>query len=112
MPTFTDKKVVINAIEAIKAGFTHTQVEVTKTATMGFGSMLVAAGTEAAKADAANVVMVIDDPSIDAVATGDTAVVSVAVRGCEFKAAALQFSDGALTNETLTKLEAKLCFAS
>lgn len=112
MPTFNDKKVVLNSVEAIKAGFTHTEIEVTKTATMQFGSMLVADGTEAAILDAANVVYVIDDPRVDSLEVGDTLKVSVVTRGCELSSGSLFFSDGALTTETLTALEAKLCFVS
>ncbi len=85
--------------------FTHESVVVTKTATMSHGSMLVAANTEAAIANVALVTGVIDDPSIDLIATGSTALVSVARRGCIFSTAGLKYSDaGAAVPASLTLL--------
>ena len=90
-------------------GFTHETLSVTKTATMANGSALVAAGTEAALADVALVTQVIDDPAIDAVADGDTALVSVAVRGCIFNTDAINYSDaGAFVPANATLLNAAL----
>lgn len=83
--------------------YSHETVSVTKTDTMTHGSMLIAANTEAAISAVADVTKVIDDPSIDLVATGDTALVSVAVRGNVFNTASLTFSDaGAAVPAALT----------
>ena len=90
-------------------GFSHETVQVTKTATMANGSALVAANTEAAIANVALVAKVIDDPAIDAVATGDTALVSVAVRGNIFNVAAINYSDaGAFVPASATLLNSQL----
>jgi hypothetical protein len=87
--------------------YTHEDVVVTKTSTMTHGSMLVAAGTEAAIADVAVVTGVIDDPMVDFedVAVGDDVLVSVARRGNVFNTDALTYSDaGAAVPANLTLL--------
>ncbi len=90
-------------------GFSHETVTVTKTATMANGSALVAANTEAAIANVALVAKVIDDPSIDLVATGSTALVSVAVRGNIFNTAAISYSDaGAFVPASATLLNTQM----
>ena len=90
-------------------GFTHETLSVTKTATMTNGSALVAAGTEAAIASVALVTQVIDDPAVELLATGETGLVSVAVRGCIFNTAAINYSDaGAFVPAGATLLNAAL----
>jgi hypothetical protein len=111
MSTQTPVQVTFGGIstEYSNKGFTHETLTVTKTATMFNGSALVAAGTEAAIANVALVTQVIDDPAIDIVATGDTALVAVAVRGCIFNTAAINYSDaGAFVPASATLLNAAL----
>lgn len=91
--------------------WTHDTVTVTWTATMSDGSLLVAANTEAALIDAANVVKVIDDPQAfeKGYQVGDTVAVNVAVQGNVFNTAALSYSDtDTVVASALTGLAAKL----
>lgn len=86
-------------------GRTHISLEVTKTATMENGSLLVAAGTEAAIADVALATMVIDAPLVDFLEVGEVALVSVAVREGTVKVSDVKFSDaGALVPANATAL--------
>lgn len=90
-------------------GFTHESITVAKTATMANGSALVAAGTEAAIADVADVTGVIDDPAIELADEGDSVLVAVATRGCIFNTDAISFSDaGALVPSAATILNTAL----
>jgi len=87
-------------------GYTHESVEVTITATMKNGSLLVGA-TEAAIADAATVDGILDDPMIDDgfYEVGDKVLTRVAKRNVIANKDVLTFSDGAYTSETLTLLD-------
>jgi len=84
----------------------YTSVLVTVTDTMGNGSLLVAAGTEAAIADSATATGIIDDPKFDEgfYKVGDQLLVPVAQRNLIANADVIKFSDGAYTNEALTAL--------
>ncbi len=87
MATLTREQVVANWLEG--AGVTSDMVfdtlQVTKTATMTHGTLLVAAGTEAVALDITNgdVAYVIDDLLIKEVATGDEFTARV-VRGLDW----------------------------
>ncbi|AGH32201.1 head decoration [Vibrio phage 11895-B1] len=81
--------------------YTHETIEFVKTATSANGSLLVAAGTEAAVADAALVVAILDCPEIDLYEVGDTIVTRKAVRGVVANYDVIQFSDAAYDGETL-----------
>ena len=89
----------------------HETVNVTWTATMQHGSLLLANDTEAAAAAAATVEKVIDDPSLidNDYQAGDVVQVNVAVQGNVFNTDALTFSDTSTVDpSTLTALAAKL----
>ncbi len=91
----------IVALELDQA-FSNTQVEVTWTATMANGSMLIANGTEAAAAAIANVVFIINDFSVGANGmeepdVGDVVQVNCITFGTKVYAASLKFSDRAAT---------------
>lgn len=84
---------------------THETLQVTKTATMTHGTLLVAAGTEAINTDlASNVVYVIDDPKIDFAATGDEVTVSVVsnLDAVKFYGSALKLGSTPLSAGELT----------
>ena len=106
MATFERKQVVINSLISDRADdMTHRTVSVTKTATMSQGSALVAAGTEAALLDVANVTGILDDLRIDNAATGDVVLVRVAHSFCKFKTANIHYSNaGAFVPASATKL--------
>ena len=90
---------------------THDSLIVIWTATMGHGSLLIADGTEAAAAAAANVVFAIDDPSLieNDFTAGDSIQVNVAVQGNVFNTGALKYSDTDTVDPALlTALAAKL----
>ena len=107
-----DYQIVLNKVASALPGFTHDTVTVTWTATMKNGSLLVAAGTEAAIADAANVVGVIDDLTArnlsGSLTVGDTLDVAVAKRGCVFNQDKTVFTDGAITAAAIAALEVKM----
>lgn len=108
----SNHQIVLNKVVSEAPGFTHDTVDVTWTATMKNGSMLVAAGTEAAVLDAANVVGVIDDHTVRDLASnlevGDTLSVSVAKRGCTFNDDKVVFSNGAINAAARTALEGQM----
>tara|TARA_R110002153_G_scaffold53726_2_gene149555 strand:+ start:3650 stop:4003 length:354 start_codon:yes stop_codon:yes gene_type:complete len=113
MPVNSRQQVVFNEVstQLNTSDWTHDTVLVTWTATMGNGSLLVAANTEAAEAAAATVVKAIDDPSVDdkGYEVGDTVAVNVAVQGNVFNTAALSYSDtDTVVASALTALAAKL----
>ncbi|CAH9011705.1 putative head stabilization/decoration protein [Vibrio phage 424E50-1] len=74
MATLSRPQLVLRAIA--EAWATHTSLEVTKTATMSFGTLLKADGTEATAAElvdgAYDVGFIIDDAKIADVADGST----------------------------------------
>jgi hypothetical protein len=86
----------------------YESVQVTVTATMGNGSLLLADNTEGAAADAATVVSIIDDPKFDEgfYAVGDTILVPVGKRNLIASSDVIKFSDAAYGAETLTALVA------
>lgn len=101
-------QVVANFLEGAGVGsdMVFTTLQVTKTATMTHGTLLVAAGTEAVDADitAGDVVYVIDDLLIDDVATGDVATVRAVAEldWVKFYADNLKVGSTALTGAQLT----------
>lgn len=98
--SFNNSVVVLGALDL--DGYSHDSVEVTVTATMVQGSLLKADGTEATKAEAADVVGAIDDleflnklrAAADTVPVGSKVLVSVAKRGCILNDKVLQYKDG------------------
>lgn len=98
--SFNDSVVVLGALDL--DGYSHDSVEVTVTATMTQGSLLKADGSEATKAEAANVVGAIDDleflnklrSAAHTVPAGSKVLVSVAKRGCILNDKVLQYKDG------------------
>lgn len=109
MTTSNRYQVVLNKVvtDVSGSGYTHKTLNITKTATMKNGSLLIAAGTEAAIAGAANVVFVIDSPEVDSLAVGATLAVSVAHRNVVLNTGVLKFSDGTVANTALlTSLKA------
>lgn len=101
MPIFTRDQVVLAQLVEDTAGIVRDEVKVTKTATMANGSLLVAAGTEAAAADATTVKFVIDDPRVDKLATGAQMTVSVVKAGAVLNYGKIKFSDAAYAGEAL-----------
>lgn len=110
MATSNFYQVQLDAVENLYGnnGRTHETQVVTVTDTMKNGSLLVAAGTEAAIADAATVTKIIDYTAFNGAehAVGAVVAVPVIVRESTVDATYLKFSDGAYTNETLTALVA------
>mgnify|MGYP000182354736 CR=1 FL=1 len=107
MATSHRQPVVLNTLSAAMGGnMSYESVLVTVTATMQNGSLLVAANTEAAAADAATVTGIIDFPQFEVgdYAVGDVILVPVVRRDAIVNLNALHFSDGAYTNEGLTAL--------
>lgn len=105
MATSQRNKAVLACQDPARA---YESVLVTVTDTMKNGSLLVAAGTEAAIADAADVVGVIDDLKFDEgfYTTGDVILVPVAKRDSILNGSVLTFSDGERTNEALPLIAA------
>lgn len=108
MATLSRNQVVLRALQGEGTGdaMINTTLQVTKTATMTHGTLLKADFTEAADADitAGDVVYVIDDFLIDAVATGDEATVRAVVeldwvifRAEELKVGSTPLSEAQLT---------------
>lgn len=106
MATMQRKQVVLARVQTELGGnaYSHTDVTVTKTATMDIGSLLKADGTEAAAADAANVAMILDCPEIEQYAVGD----EIVTRGCTGAAivdsSVMKFSDAAYAGEALPQI--------
>lgn len=97
---FNEEIVVLGGVDSTSGGYTHDSVEVTVTATMKQGSLLKADGTEAATADAADVVGAIDDLMFrrhrDELEVSDTVKIAVAKRGLTLNESALAYTDGAI----------------
>lgn len=111
MPTSNRKQAILAGLQTEFRGndWTHKTVEVTVTSTMRNGSLLIAANTEAAAADAANVTGIIDDPRFDenfaeGYDVGDVVLTRVARRDVIANSDVIRFSDVAYTNQTLTAL--------
>ena len=107
---FKDEIVTLGGVDSTSGGYTHDSVLVTVTATMQQGSLLVADGTEAATADAANVVGAIDDLTFrrhrDELAVGDQVLASVAKRGLTLNETVLKYTDGDIDAAGKTALAA------
>lgn len=89
---------------------THETLQLTKTATMTHGTLLVAAGTEAINTDlAANVTHVIDDPKVDFAAVGDVVTVSAVadLDAVKFYGSALKLGSTPLSAGELTTFAKK-----
>jgi hypothetical protein len=108
MATLSRNQVVLRALQGEGTGdaMINTTLQVTKTATMTHGTLLKADFTEAADADitAGDVVYVIDDFLIDAVATGDEATVRAVVEldWVIFRAEELKVGNTPLSEAQLT----------
>tara|TARA_Y100001956_G_C4121822_1_gene187858 strand:+ start:1452 stop:1835 length:384 start_codon:yes stop_codon:yes gene_type:complete len=105
----TRKQVVLDQFkgESTTNAMTHKDAEVTVTDTMKHGSLLKADFTEAAKAEADEVVFIINEPTITDTPSGEPKFLSVVDRMCKVNTDALTFSDGAYTTEALPKLVEK-----
>lgn len=101
--------VVVDAVANVygNKGRTHETAEVTVTATMLNGSILVN-GIEIAAAASATGNQVIDETNFNGqdYAVGEKVLVSVAVRDVTVDASKLKFSDAAYDDETVTALVA------
>lgn len=94
-----EEQVVLGSVHS-DSGFTHDTLDVTFSATLKQGSLLKADGSEAATADAADVIGAVDDLTIrrhsDELEVGDTVKISVARRGLVLNRSVLKYSDGAI----------------
>ena len=94
-----EEQVVLGSVHS-DSGFTHDTLEVTYSATLKQGSLLKADGSEAATADATDVIGAVDDLTIrrhsDDLEVGDTLKISVARRGLVLNRSVLKYSDGAI----------------
>ena len=112
MATYTREQVVIDSLQGASQTMTHETIQVTKTATMSNGTMILADRTEAAGGDlAANIVYVIDDVAITNtdITTNDVLTVS-AVSGLDwvkFNSNALKIGSTALTSGQVTTFAKK-----
>lgn len=108
MATSYRKQAILANVQTEIGGnsYTHESVEVTVTATMGNGSLLLANNTEGAVAAAATVEKIIDDPKFDDgfYTVGDTAFIRVATNNVIANSDVIKFSDAAYGSETLTAL--------
>lgn len=108
MPTISRPTVVENFLQSasVDSDMIWDSLEVTKTATMSHGTLLLANGTEAADADitAGNAVYVIDDLLIADAVVGDvyTTRVVKSLDWVKFKASTLKVGATALTPAQLT----------
>lgn len=97
---FNDEIVTLAGFEG--TGISHDSVEVTVTATMKQGSLLKADGSEAAEADADDVVGVLDDLTFrrhrEDLEVGDKVLAAVAKRGLVLNESALAYTDGAIND--------------
>lgn len=104
--SYNDTLVVMTKLDSL--GYTHDSVTVTVTSTMTQGSLLLADGSEAAPADAANVAGAIDDLEFlrklydgeGQVAVGSQVTIAVAKRGCILNESNLKFNDGSAIDAT------------
>lgn len=105
------EQAILDAVETNVSGngYSHTTLELTVTATMGNGSMLVGT-TEAAAADAATVDGIIDDAKFGSgfpdYEVGSVIPVRVATGHCIANVDVIKFSDAAYAGEDLTVLAA------
>lgn len=110
MATITRPQLVLKSLQSDGQYMTHDTIQVTKTATMTYGTLLEADATESVTADitAGTVAYVIDDLAIlsSEVATGDVLTVSaVHAKGMDwviFKADELKLGSTALSGAELT----------
>lgn len=105
-------QVVLNSVASKIDTFdqSHDTVDLTWTATMQHGSLLLDTNLEAAAADAATVTQVIDMPSLieNDYTVGEVVQVNVAARNCVFHSEALTYSDTDVVDTALlTALAAK-----
>lgn len=109
MTTSYRKQAILDTVETLVSGngYSHESVEVTVTATMGNGSLLVD-DAEAAAASAATVNGIIDDAKFDDgfYAVGDVVLTRVAKGHCVANVDVIKFSDAAYDDEALTALAA------
>lgn len=112
MAIYTREQVVIDSLQGASQTMTHETIQVTKTATMTNGTLLVAARTEAVDGDiAAAIAYVIDDVAITNtdIATNDVLTVS-AVSGLDwvkFNSNALKIGSTPLTGAQITAFAKK-----
>ena len=100
---FNDTIVTVGTVDGVM-GYTHDSVEVTVTSSMTQGSLLKADGTEAAIADAADVVGAIDDLEFlrkvrsgdGQVASGSQVTVAVVKRAAILNDKGVKYSGGEL----------------
>lgn len=109
MATSARKQAILAGLQTELGGnaYTHETAEITMTATMKNGSLLLANNTEAAAAAFATVAGILDAPEVELYTTGDVFVARVAKRNVIANTDVLTFSDSAFAGETLTILEGK-----
>ena len=85
-------------------GYTHESIQVTVTATMKNGSLLLASGLEAAAADAATVVGILDAPELEGKEVGDVVFTRVAKRNVIANTDVIKYSDTSTVDTTALTL--------
>ena len=103
-----DQKIVLNSVESTLSGFTHVGMDVAVSSTLKNGSLVLADGSEAAKAAAADVVGIVDDlmMRVPDDLLGTTAHLAVIRTGCIVNEDLVVFSDGAIDSAGKAALEA------
>lgn len=101
------KQAILSGVTTETGGnaYTHESIQVTVTATMANGSLMLATGLEAAEADAATVVGILDAPELEGTSVGDVIFTRLAKRNVIANTPVLQYSDEAdVTTSALTAL--------
>lgn len=109
MSVSTRPQIVLSRLVADTPYYTSETASVTKTATMANGSLLLANNTEAAVADVATVVSIINDPLINTVAVGESLAVAIVKRDAIVNQSAVKFSDvatGSVSDANVTAMTA------
>ncbi len=101
------KQAILSGVTTDTGGnaYTHESIQVTVTATMANGSLMLATGLEAAEADAATVVGILDAPELEGTAVGDVIFTRLAKRNVIANTLVLKYSDESdVTTSALTAL--------
>lgn len=101
------KQAILSGVTTATGGnaYTHESIQVTVTATMANGSLMLATGLEAAEADAATVVGILDAPELEGTSVGDVIFTRLAKRNVIANTPVLKYSDvSTVTTSALTAL--------
>lgn len=101
------KQAILSGVTTATGGnaYTHESIQVTVTATMANGSLMLATGLEAAEADAATVVGILDAPELEGASVGDVIFTRLAKRNVIANTPVLKYSDvSTVTTSALTAL--------